>query len=194
MPDFNEPIFDAKPEYSDKSPDTFAQAVVGVTPFDQDKANLRAKPSIRKKQNKSYHREQATTDTTQIADGLSTEAVDIVDSDQALLFAAPGVQLKVIKRLRQGHISWEQGIDLHGFNIDTARDELSQFIRSSFHQQCHVVLVVHGKAYSQSGQQPLLKSYANDWLRQLPEVLAFCSAQAKDGGTGALYVLLRRKR
>jgi DNA-nicking Smr family endonuclease len=34
----------------------------------------------------------------------------------------------------------------------------------------------------------------NVWLRQREEVLAFCSARSVDGGTGALYVLLRRSR
>ena len=89
---------------------------------------------------------------------------------------------------------WEQGIDLHGLSIDEARDQLSNFIRSCYYQGCQTVLVIHGKAYSQSGSLPLLKSYTNDWLRQLPEVLAFSSAQAKDGGAGALYVLLKRKK
>jgi DNA-nicking Smr family endonuclease len=53
-------------------------------------------------------------------------------------------------------------------------------------------MVIHGKAFSQSGQQPVLKSYVNDWLRQLPQVLAFCSAQPKDGGSGALYILIKQ--
>ncbi len=199
MPDFDEPfthtaIFDAKPDLPENPPDTFAKAVLGVAPAKQDKVNLRIKPSIKKRLDKSYHREQATQDMTQVSDGLSTESVDIVESDQALHFASAGIQLKVMIRLKKGHMPWEQGIDLHGMSIDEARNQLSHFIRSCYHQQNQVVLVVHGKAYSQSGSAPILKSYTNDWLRQLPEVLAFSSAQAKDGGTGALYVLLRRKR
>jgi len=199
MPDFEDSLFyrslqDAKPDVPQNSPETFAEAVKDIKPLRQDKVRLQANRKLRKRIDKSYQRQQATLDNALISDGLSTESVDIVDSDQALLFAAQGIQLKLLKRLQKGQIPWEQGIDLHGLSIDEARDQLSEFISASFYQNCHVVLVIHGKAYSQNGSQPLLKSYSNDWLRQLPQVLAFSSAQAKDGGTGALYVLLRRKK
>ncbi len=198
MPDFDEPhlapIFDTKPDLPEKLADNFAEAVEDITPFSQDKVNLYLKKKLSKRSDKAYHRDQATQDISQVADGLSTETVAMVDSDQALHFSAPGIQLKTLQRLRKGHLPWEQGIDLHGLNIEDARNHLSQFIRSSYQQQKQIVLVVHGKAYSQSGSSPMLKSYTNDWLRQLPEVLAFSSAQPKDGGTGALYVLLRRRK
>lgn len=199
MPDFNNfltntTIFDAKPDFEAEDLDCFSEAIQGVKPNKQDKIGRNAKAKLSKNADKAYHREQAIQDTSQVSDGLSTESVDIVESDQALLFAAPGIQLNVIKRLKKGHMPWEQGIDLHGLSIDEARDQLSNFIRSCYYQGCQTVLVIHGKAYSQSGSLPLLKSYTNDWLRQLPEVLAFSSAQAKDGGAGAVYVLLKRKK
>lgn len=199
MPDFENPpyldtLFDAKPTTADETHDSFASAVQDIRPMPQDKANIRTKASIKKRSDRTYHRQQATIDTTSSTDGLSTESVDIVDSDQALLFSSQGIQLKLLKRLQKGHIPWEQGIDLHGLTIDQARDQLSDFIQICFHQHCYVALVVHGKAHSHTGSVPMLKSYCNDWLRQLPQVLAFSSAQAKDGGTGALYVLLRRKK
>jgi DNA-nicking Smr family endonuclease len=143
--------------------------------------------------NLSYKRAAAMRETEKVIDGLSSEAVDIVESAQELLFAAPGIQLSVMKRLRKGHIPWEQGLDLHGMSVDQARDELCRFIQDALRHQARAVLIVHGKAYSQAGAYPVLKSYVNDWLRQLHDVLAFCSAQPKDGGTGALYVLLKRK-
>jgi DNA-nicking Smr family endonuclease len=189
---YTAPIFDAKPEETEYSTDSFAQAMQGIEPLRQDKIKHTNSP-IRKAKDKSYHREQATADISDVIDGLSTQSVNSVDSDQALNFACTGLQLKTINKLRKGHLPWEQGIDLHGLSVEQARSELSHFIRNSHHQNKHVVLVVHGKAYSQSGSIPVIKSYVNDWLRQLNEVLAFSSAQAKDGGTGALYVLLRRK-
>ena len=39
----------------------------------------------------------------------------------------------------------------------------------------------------------ILKNKLNNWLRQVDEIIAFCSAVAKDGGQGALYLLLRRR-
>ncbi|WP_020680378.1 Smr/MutS family protein [Marinobacterium rhizophilum] len=150
-------------------------------------------PRVSDRQNLDYKRAAATRETRQVIDGLSSEAAEIVESCEELLFAAPGIQLGLMKRLRKGHIPWEQGLDLHGMTVDQARDELCRFIADGLRQQARVVLVVHGKAYSQAGSYPVLKSRVNDWLRQLHGVMAFCSAQPKDGGTGALYVLLKRK-
>ncbi len=179
-----------------KSPEdiSFTSLMGDVSPLKHDKATLRTNGPIRKDRSRAYHRAMAEAESEQVIDGLSSEAVEIVESDEELLFAAPGVQIRVMKRLRKGHVPWEAGIDLHGMTVDTARDELSAFIRDAHRQGMRSVIVVHGKAFSQSGQQPVLKSYVNDWLRQLDHVLAFCSAQPRDGGSGALYVLLRQSK
>jgi DNA-nicking Smr family endonuclease len=55
-----------------------------------------------------------------------------------------------------------------------------------------VVRIIHGKGKSSEGKLPVLKGKVNSWLRQKGEVLAFCSARPNDGGTGAVYVLLKR--
>ncbi|MDN6323220.1 MAG: Smr/MutS family endonuclease, partial [Halomonas sp.] len=54
-------------------------------------------------------------------------------------------------------------------------------------------LVVHGKAWGTTADFPVLKSHTNAWLREWPGVLAFCSAIDIDGGTGAMYILLRKR-
>lgn len=168
----------------------FFEAMKGVSRLRHDRADTGAprKPDS----SRDYRREAAVREEARVIDGLSNEAVELVDSNEELLFASPGVQLRLLKRLKQGHIPWDAGLDLHGYSIDEARDQLSKFIRDALRQRSRCVIVVHGKAFSQQGQQPLIKSYVNDWLRQLPGVLAFCSAQPRDGGTGALYVLLKR--
>ncbi|MGB2129845.1 MAG: Smr/MutS family protein [Marinobacterium sp.] len=175
----------------------FASAMSGVTRLKHDRhegaATPRAHLKAKRDNASTYRRQAAEREVEQVIDGLSSEARDILDSNDELLFAAPGVQFATLKRLRKGHIPWEAGLDLHGYSVDQARDELSRFIRDASRQQLRVVLVVHGKAYTQPGQPALLKSCANDWLRQLNDVLAFSSAQPRDGGTGAVYVLLKRK-
>jgi DNA-nicking Smr family endonuclease len=50
---------------------------------------------------------------------------------------------------------------------------------------------VHGKGYRSLDNQPVLKNNLNLWLRQHRDVQAFCSASPKDGGAGAVLVLLR---
>ena len=183
------------PSHPDDEDDTlnFAALMQDVKRITHDRADT-GRAGRNQDASLEIRRAQAIRKEERYIDGLSSEAATLVESDEELLFAVPGVQLGRLKRLRQGHIPWEQGLDLHGFTVDQAREELVRFIRDAQRQQLQCVIVVHGKAFSQEGQTALIKSHTNDWLRQMPQVLAFCSAQAKDGGTGAVYVLLRRTR
>ena len=55
-----------------------------------------------------------------------------------------------------------------------------------------VKIIHHGAGGPRSGARgPVLKTAVNLWLRRLPDVMAFVSARAMDGGAGAVYVLLR---
>jgi DNA-nicking Smr family endonuclease len=169
---------------------SFRKLMKGVTPLKQERADL--SPPIKRADDYHYRRAAAVEELETITDGLTDEIMDLVDSNEALFYSVPGVQQKLFKKLRQGHIPWGEGLDLHGYKVDDARDLLTRFIRNASRKRQRCVILVHGKAISAEGKPPLLKSYANIWLRQLPEVLAFCSAQPKDGGTGALYVLLKK--
>ncbi|KEA63811.1 Smr domain protein [Marinobacterium lacunae] len=171
----------------------FQTAVADVSPLKTDRIQRRRshKPSVSEAQH--YRRQAAEQESEAFVDGLSTTAVEIIESEQDLLFVSQGIQIRQMKRLRRGHIPWQAGLDLHGYTLEQAREELSRFIRDSEANGLRCVLVIHGKSYSQPGQPALIKSHVNDWLRQLPPVLAFCSAQPADGGTGAVYVLLKQK-
>jgi len=171
----------------------FAAEMKGVTRHQHDRANLGNRRA--NQQAAAARRVAAVKEQDRVIDGLSNEAVELVDSEEELIFAGPGVQLGRLKKLKQGHIAWDAGLDLHGYSVNEARDELSQFIRDAIRSRSRCVLVVHGKAFSgDSGNDALIKSYVNDWLRQLDGVTAFCSAQPRDGGAGALYVLLKQSR
>ncbi|WP_299177052.1 Smr/MutS family protein [uncultured Neptuniibacter sp.] len=172
---------------------SFSDAMEGVTRHRHDKADV-APLTAKNTHSIFYRRQAAMKEDEKVIDGLSDEAVELVESGEELIFANPGVQLRVLKKLKQGHIPWEQGIDLHGYTVDQARDQLSHFISDALRNQARCVIVVHGKAHSSGSEQALIKSYVNEWLKRLRGVLAFCSAQAKDGGTGALYVLLKREK
>ena len=95
-------------------------------------------------------------------------------------------------RLKRGQIAWEAGLDRHGYSLDEARLELEGFLKEAVGSRMRCVLVVHGKAWGSTADYPVIKSHVNAWLREWPTVLAFCSAKESDGGTGAVYVLLRR--
>jgi Uncharacterized protein conserved in bacteria len=59
------------------------------------------------------------------------------------------------------------------------------------------VLVITGKGYGSEGAIGVLKTNVPRWINESPNrerVLAFAFATDRDGGEGALYVLLRRLR
>lgn len=118
------------------------------------------------------------------------ENLQPVGSEDTLLFSRPGLQHKILRKLRGGQYNVDAILDLHRKTVEEAREALSHFLLACQKKQiCHV-LIIHGKGHG-SGR-PILKNKLNHWLRQTEHVLAFCSATAKDGRSGAVYVLLRR--
>lgn len=116
-----------------------------------------------------------------------------LENDDELLFSRSGLQHKVLRKLRRGQIPISAELDLHGLRVEEARQALSHFLHRCQLEQQQCVRIIHGKGYRSANNQAVLKSKVNHWLRQHDEVLAFCSAQVRHGGTGAAYVLLRRK-
>ncbi|MOA10942.1 putative DNA endonuclease SmrA [compost metagenome] len=77
-------------------------------------------------------------------------------------------------------------------NVEKARATLWEFLAEAARFEVRCVRVTHGKAARTDGRRPMVKSHVNTWLRQHPQVLGFTSCVAKHGGTGAVYVLLKR--
>jgi DNA-nicking Smr family endonuclease len=111
---------------------------------------------------------------------------------EELTYIRPGIQRTTLQKLRRGQFPVEAIFDLHGLHSSDASEKLQQFIRQSQMSGRRAVRIVHGKGYGSVGRQPVLKVMVNQVLRQLHTVLAFCSAKERDGGTGAVDVLLRR--
>jgi DNA-nicking Smr family endonuclease len=115
----------------------------------------------------------------------------LLDTDDALSFRRPGVNVDVTQRLRKGDWSIQRQLDLHGLRTDEAREALGAFIRECFRHGIRCLRVVHGKGLGSPGRTPVLKSRVQAWLVQKNEVLAFVQARPAEGGAGALVVLLR---
>lgn len=124
---------------------------------------------------------------------LSDYYAEEVDANALLSYCSPGIPSKRFRELKSGLIRWEARLDLHGLRPEKAKDTLIHFIveQSKLSHRC--LLIIHGKG-SHNGKAPILKNLVNHWLRQFPQVLAFYSALGRDGGNGALYVLLKRQR
>jgi DNA-nicking Smr family endonuclease len=113
------------------------------------------------------------------------------DAAASLSFQRAGIRDQMMRRLRRGLIPSEDELDLHGLTQTEARDQLADFIAHSRNAGRRCVRVVHGKGYRSGARGPVLKTAVNLWLRRHLDVMAFTSAKAIDGGTGAVYVLLR---
>ena len=122
-----------------------------------------------------------------LSDFISEE----VHSHTVLSYVQPSLPSKRFRALKNGQIPWESRLDLHGLKADAARDALCDFIQAKAQESKRCLLIIHGKG-GHEGAPPLIKNLVNRWLPQMDEILAFHSAQAKDGGHGAVYVLLRK--
>ena len=100
-----------------------------------------------------------------------------------------GVSPKILKKMKQGRIDHAPCIDLHGQKIEEACKSLSKFIH--YHDDERFIQIIHGKGYNSDQNLSILKSQVVHYLKQHPQVLAFCSCPQKMGGTGAVFVYLK---
>ncbi len=114
-----------------------------------------------------------------------------VETGDFLLFSRPGVQKRLLADLQRGHIEVDLELDLHGLTAAYAEQVLEEFLRDCGRRGVRCAHIIHGKGSRSESRQPVLKRKVNYWLRLYDEVLAFCSATRRAGGTGAVYVLLR---
>jgi DNA-nicking Smr family endonuclease len=110
---------------------------------------------------------------------------------------APGVDRRSAERLRRGERKIEARLDLHGMTQDEAHRALNAFLGRAEHAGWRCVLVITGKGRPGSSAAGVLRAAVPRWLNETPNrarLLAIAAAQPKDGGAGAMYLLLRRKR
>ncbi len=175
----------AKKNLTPEDSDLFRQTIGKVHAVKSDKVLLTEgnKP-------KPYPKAQAVN----VEEHLSTTAefdVEKLGIEDSLSYTAPGLQYSVLKKLRKGQFGLDAEIDLHGLNSNEAKRQLLHFLHGSVEDGCRCVHIVHGKGYRSADNHPVLKNNLNLWLRQHQDVQAFCSAPPKDGGTGAVFVLLQ---
>ena len=111
--------------------------------------------------------------------------------------AGAGVDKRTAARLRKGQLRIEGRLDLHGMTQAEARRALDQFLARAHDAGRRCLLVISGKGLREDGSTGVLRAALPGWLNQSPNrarVIAFSQATPRDGGEGALYVLLKRKR
>ncbi|MCZ6606946.1 MAG: Smr/MutS family protein [Alphaproteobacteria bacterium] len=108
-----------------------------------------------------------------------------------------GVDKRTAKRLKRGQLAVEARMDLHGLTQEEAHRALSTFVQGSQAAGRRCVLVITGKGLRPDGTTGVLRAAVPHWLNQpdlRERIVAFTHATPRDGGEGALYLLLKRKR
>lgn len=165
----------------------FLSEMDGVTPLKPDN-----KIKIKKAAKKAFLRNPDEDHSFAIDDVFSDYEI-IEECPDILSFSRSGLQLKVLKKLRQGKHPIEHSLDLHGLTVTEASRELLEFLGECEAAGVRHAIIIHGKGF-RSKEKPVIKPMVNRWLRSAEMVLAFHSAQAKDGGSGAVYVLLKKSQ
>ncbi len=168
----------------------FQEQMAGVTPLQREpRARLKRDTPI-----STEARRAAAQGSPKPVHPLVDEGVEPLDAWFVLDFKRPGIQNGVYRKLRQGRYEIEARLDLHRMTVREAREEAAAFIAEASQLGLRTVLILHGKGQRQSEvrETAVLKGYVNQWLQALDTVQAFHSAQAVHGGTGAVYVLLRK--
>lgn len=130
--------------------------------------------------------------------------------------ATGGLDRRTAQRLTRGQLPIEARLDLHGMRQTEAHTALNRFIAQSYGSGKRCVLVITGKGKKkfnlgrfyhddpddhftgeQTSRPGVLRENVPQWLSRPPNghlVLRTAPARPKDGGDGALYVYLRRKK
>jgi len=118
-------------------------------------------------------------------------------TDEYLEGHVVGLDALTVGKLRAGQYSPEGHLDLHGMNALQAYEAMIGFMRAAYHKGMRTVLVIPGRGKNSPDGMGVLREKVQAWLTHDPfkrVVLAFCTAQPSHGGTGALYVLLRKHK
>lgn len=195
LPEKVKPTPPAKLEPPPPSPDAelFLRAVGEVEPLRKGPARVPSRPSRPSAPLAIDDEEEALSELFELVAG--TAPFDIADSDEYIEGSIASLDQRILRRLRKGEYSIQGVLDLHGLTRAEAKEALIRFVEKSRWEGKRCVLVIHGRGLHSEDQIPVLKEGVQRWLtrgRLGSQVLAFASARPHDGGTGAVYVLLRR--
>ena len=175
----------------------FSQAMHGVKPIKQDRVTPEPEDPTLLVQ---AMRERIRPDDQSVLEELDAlvkgkSRFDITATGEYVEGHVVSINPVIMKRLKKGEFALQGHLDLHGLTRDEARQALDAFILNAVALAERCLLVIHGRGLK-SPEGPVLKESVITWLttgRLSHHVLALCSAQPYDGGTGALYVLLRQR-
>lgn len=173
--------------------DLFKEAMEGVEPLRGEAPRDPERPPRRSSRGELARRKAAAEHRRDRVDPnfLTLAEVPSVGPYDLLEWKKDGVQNGVYRKLRLGRYEVEARLDLHRKTVKEARVEMFRFLQTSLDLGVRTLLISHGKG-QKSDTPGRLKSYVGQWLLQVPQVIAFHSAQPRHGGYGAVYALLKK--
>ena len=114
----------------------------------------------------------------------------LLEVGEELLHLQDGHSPRLLQRLRRGDFAIQDEIDLHHLRAAEAAALLLQFLAECRRNDLRCVKIIHGKGLRSGQRGPVLKALTAHLLRRRSEVIAFASARANQGGSGATLVLL----
>ncbi|MFW6093503.1 MAG: DNA endonuclease SmrA [Pseudomonadota bacterium] len=177
-----------------ESRNLFREAMSDVVPLEQKRAELEPErsaltPAQRQRREAAEGRRPGRA--AEDPNDLTLGEVPPLHPRDVLAWKKDGVQREVYRKLRTGRYELEGTLDLHRHTVKEAREAVFHFFRLARRKGWRTVLISHGRG-EQSPTPARIKSYVAFWLGQLPDVVAFHSAARYHGGTGSVYVMLRK--
>jgi DNA-nicking Smr family endonuclease len=176
--------------------DDFLRAMSGVSPMPEE-PRQRVRP-LQPRDRPDYPAPDDRKEGVRRLNALvkGTVDLDITFSDEYIEGAVRGFSRAFMKRLKAGEFPVQDHIDLHGLTREEAEAAVREFLAKSYRLGLRCVLIVHGRGLNSPESFPVLKEGLPIWLGRGSAkriVLAFATARPYDGGTGAVYVLLRKR-
>ena len=176
----------------------------GVQPLDRSRGSRVAKQEITRSlavaEQSRRGQELAQQEADQVHEHLRSlvegrARFEVADDGRRVEGRRVDLPMDALRRLRRGLLPIDAQLDLHGLGASLARTQLELFLRTTRARGERCVLVIHGKGEHSPNGVGALRGEIAAWLSQGPaseHVAAFSTADERDGGEGAVYVLLRR--
>nr|WP_136251624.1 DNA endonuclease SmrA [Ningiella ruwaisensis] len=170
---------------------SFFEEMQDVKPLStQEKAQL--KPNSHETLAQRLKREALEKQIALDDNGLSVEYVKPVDPHDYIQYKQNGVQEGVYKNLRLGKYNIDSRLVLKHLSFEDARLTIFNDLSACHERGIRCVLIDHGIGLNSKPFPAFMKSYVNQWLREMDMVIAFHTALKQHGGLGAVYVLLKK--
>ncbi len=180
---------------SGRDENLFSEAMTGVKPMENRRQAHRQKsPALSTTTVDEQESFEVMQSLRELVDGEL--ALSIHETGEAIEGTVEDLDPNILTKLRRGDYSVQDHLDLHGYTREQAREKVEAFLHNAIVNRLRCVLIVHGRGLGSDKKIPVLKNALKTWFTRRAlrkKVLAFTTAQAHDGGAGAIYVLLKNQ-